>query len=86
MNDNVELELVPDNVLEIKNRILNEIQEEQTNFVVMALMSAMVEVIVTTGPNLDAALKTVAHMAVSLAESIKACDEAKLCNWNETLQ
>lgn len=86
MNDNIQLELVPDNVLEIKNRILNEIQEEQTGLVVMALMSAMVEVIVTTGPSLDIALKTVANLAVSIAESIKACDEAKLCNWNETLQ
>lgn len=86
MNDNMQLEMVPENVLEIKNRILSEIQQEQTGLVIMALMSAMVEVIVTTGPNLDAALKTVAHMAVSLAESIKACDEAKLCNWNETLQ
>lgn len=86
MNEETEFELAPETVLEIKDRLLKQIEEEDTGQILMGLMAAMVEVIVTTGPNLEGALHAVANISVSMAESIKCCDEAGLCNWNSTRQ
>jgi len=86
MNEETEFELAPETVLEIKDRLLKQIEEEDTGQILMGLMAAMVEVIVTTGPNLEGALYAVANISVSMGASIKACDEAGLCNWNSTRQ
>lgn len=79
-------ELMPNEVIEIKDRILNEVEMEETSKIVMALMSALIEVIVRTGPSKSSALETVAGISISMAESIKACDAARMCNWNDSVQ
>jgi hypothetical protein len=86
MIDDDEYEVIPQTVVEMKDRILKEIEEEKTGTVILALMSSLVEVIVTTAPSLDAAIGTTDHLARSIAASIKACDYAGLCNWNGTHQ
>jgi len=89
MNDNDEndmYELMPDEILKIKDRILDEIGIEETSKIIMALMSAMIEVIVRTGPSKSSAMETVAGISISMAESIKACDSAGMCNWSESVQ
>jgi hypothetical protein len=86
MIDEDYFEVVPDDVIKLKDNILHELEAQSTGVVIMSLMSALIEVIVTTGPNLDLCLKTVDHLKRSMEASIKACDEAGLCNWNETRQ
>lgn len=85
-NENLMYELMPDNVLEVKDRILEEVEGESTQIIIMALMSAIIEVIVRTGPSRDSAMETVSGITLSMAASINACDEAGMCNWNDSIQ
>lgn len=85
-DDEVMYELMSEEVLKIKDQILHNLAGETTQDVIMSLMSAMIEVVVTTGPSKESALETVAAIAVSMAASIKACDEVGMCNWNDRLQ
>jgi hypothetical protein len=73
---------IPQNVIEMKDRLLKEMEEENTGTIILALMSSLIEVIVTTAPSLESALATTNHLGASMTESIKACDHAGLCNWN----
>jgi len=84
--DKSKYEQIPDEVVVIKDHILSEIGEEQTFVIMMALMSALIEVMIKTAPNKETALETVVEIALSMTASINACDEAKLCGWNETVQ
>jgi hypothetical protein len=86
MIDHDRFELVPESVIKLKDNILKELEAENTGVVVMALMSSLVEVMVTAGPSLDQVLQTVEQLKSSMEASIKACDEAGFCNWNETRQ
>lgn len=84
--DENQYELMPDEVLKIKDQILEVLTQQQTPNVIMALMSAMIEVMVTTGPSKQSAIDTVAQIALSMTASINACDEVGMCNWNDRLQ
>lgn len=86
MIDHDRFELVPESVIKLKDNILKELEAENTGVVIMALMSSLVEVMVTVGPSLDQVLQTVEQLKSSMEASIKACDAAGLCNWNETRQ
>jgi hypothetical protein len=73
---------IPQYVIEMKDRLLKEVEDEKTGTIILALMSTLIEVIVTTAPSLESALETTNHLGASMTESIKACDHAGLCNWN----
>lgn len=86
MIDDDRFEVIPENVIKLKDNLLLELEAENTGVVIMSLMSALVEVIVTTGPDLEKVLETVEHLKLSMEASIKACDAAGLCNWSKTRQ
>jgi hypothetical protein len=73
---------IPQYVIEMKDRLLKEVEDEKTGTIILALMSTLIEVIVTTAPSLESAIETTNHLGASMTESIKACDHAGLCNWN----
>jgi hypothetical protein len=84
--DESQYELMPDEIIAIKDHILSEVGGKQTEQIIMALMSALIEVMVKTAPNKESALETVVQIALSMTASINACDEANICIWNETIQ
>jgi hypothetical protein len=79
-------EMMPDDVLKIKDKILDELGGERTHIIIMALMSALIEVIIRTAPSKESAIETSAGIALSMGASIRACDEAGMANWSEPLQ
>ena len=84
--DESQYELMPDEILAIKDHILAEVGGKRTEQIIMALMSALIEVMIKTAPNKESALDTVVQIALSMSASINACDEANICIWNETIQ
>lgn len=85
-NEEAAYEMMPDAVLEVKDRILEEMEGEATHIIIMALMSSIIEVIVRTAPSKESALETTGGIALSMAASINACDEARMCNWSDPVQ
>jgi hypothetical protein len=81
-----QFEDMPSNILDIKDRILEEIGMEETSKIIMSLMSALTEVMVRTAPSMASALETVDGLSISMTESIKACDSAGICNWSDRVQ
>ena len=79
-------EMMPDDVLEVKDSILESVEGERTHIIIMALMSAIIEVIVRTAPSKESALETTGGIALSMAASINACDEARMANWSDPVQ
>lgn len=79
-------EMMPDDVLEVKDSILEGVEGERTHIIIMALMSAIIEVIVRTAPSKESALETTGGIALSMAASINACDEARMANWSDPVQ
>ena len=79
-------EMMPDDVLEVKDSILENVEGERTHIIIMALMSAIIEVIVRTAPSKESALETTGGIALSMAASINACDEARMANWSDPVQ
>jgi len=86
MIDDDVYEPIPEDVIRLKDDILGAIEATRTDKVIMSLMSALVEVIATTGPSLEHALQTIDHLKISMSASLKACDQAGVCNWNKNHQ
>jgi len=86
MIDENEYAKIPQNVIELKDRLLKEVEDERTGTIILALMSSLIEVIVTTAPSLESAIETTDHLGASMTASIKACDHAGLCNWSGNRQ
>lgn len=81
-----EFALMPKEIIEVKDRILDELEGDSTATIIMALMSTLIEVIVRTAPSKESALETINHMSISMIASVKACDDAGLCEWNTKRQ
>jgi hypothetical protein len=79
-------ETMPDEVLKVKDEILDDLGGERTHVVIMALMSALIEVIIRTAPSKECAIETSAGIALSMEASIRACDEAGAANWSDSVQ
>jgi hypothetical protein len=71
-----------DAVVYLQKEIMNVISGENTSDIVRALIVAICDVLMTTGPNLDETLKVIDTLNIAMKNVVIDCDKNGVCVWN----
>lgn len=78
----IELEEADDEILALKEKLLEVLSENKTRECLLSLTCCMVDIIISTAPSEDRALEAIAAISASMVYSVHAIDEQGLALWN----
>jgi hypothetical protein len=78
----IELEEADEEVLALKEKILELLSEKKTRECLLSLTCCMVDIIVSTAPSNERAVEAIAGISASMIYSVNAIDEQGLALWN----
>jgi hypothetical protein len=78
----IELEEADEEVLALKEKILELLSEKKTRECLLSLTCCMVDIIVSTAPSEERAVEAIAAISASMVYSVHTIDEQGLAVWN----
>lgn len=74
--------IATDEIIEIKDDLIDVLEGETSETGIHALTCAMAEIIAQAAPSLESAMEAIASITLSLGATLHAFNEEKICPWN----